>query len=167
MHGSISLAIIITLSVGLVLFAGNIKLYGNELSQSRENLTLQTVSLERLAQLQTQYNKKAKSYFGVLNNAIPKEEDLINLSRDFQVLATKANITNSFSFTGENPALGDSLGSINFRLDTSGNLDNLFAFAKNLENFRYLTRLDNFTIGRDQEKKSTMSVRGQVFFRSQ
>lgn len=152
--------------MGLILFAKNISSYNIELSGSREKLALQTVSLEQLARLQTQYNKTAKRAFATLDNVIPKEENLINLSRDFQVIATKANVSHSFSFVGENPASAGSLGSVNFRLDVSGNLDNLFLFAKGLENFRYLTRLDSFTIGRDQEKNSTMTVRGQVFFRS-
>jgi len=159
-------SIIIILLVGLILFAKNINSYSTDFSSSREKLALQTVSLEQLAHLKIQYNKTAKGAFAVLDNVIPKEEDLINLSRDFQVIATKANVSHSFSFVGENPASPNSLGSVNFRLDASGNLDNLFSFAKSLENFRYLTRLDSFTIGRDQEKNSIMTVRGQVFFRS-
>ncbi len=164
LHSSISAAIITILVIGLVLFGKNITSYGKELSDARQTLALQAVSLERLAGLQTQY-KVAEPYVKVLNNVIPKEEDLIDLSRDFQILATKANITHSFSFVGENPASAGSLGSINFRLDAAGKLDNLFSFVKSLEHFRYLTRLDSFTIGRDQEKNSMMTVRGQVFFR--
>ena len=163
-HSSILFVVILILTIGLVLFSNNIELYSRELSVVRKTLASQSNSIERLADLNIQY-RKVENYFDMLRNFVPKEDDLISLSRDFQVLAKKANIEHSFSFIGQNAASANSLGSLNFNIDSSGNIGGLFSFAESLENFKYLTRIDSFKIGRNQENKSIMTIKGEVFFR--
>ncbi len=165
-QGSIAFLSIAVLSIGIAIFSGDIEQYGKNFIAAKEELAKRTNSLSMLANLQTQYNKKAKDYMLILEESIPMETNLFNISRDFQVLATQSGVEQTFAFTGESRPSGGTLGSVNFRLQAVGEAENLQLFIKNLEQFRYITRIESLSIGRTKDGLSTASVRGQIYFRT-
>lgn len=165
-QGSIAFLSIAVLLTGIVIFSGDIEQYGKNFVAAKEELAKRTNSLSVLASLQTQYNKKAKDYMLMLEESIPMEANLFNISRDFQVLATQSGVEQTFAFTGESRPSGETLGSVSFRLQAVGEMENLQLFIKNLEQFRYITRIESLSIGRTKDGLNTASIRGQIYFRT-
>ena len=165
-QGSIAFVAVAVLLVGIGIFMGDVTKYGDEVVNARKELGLRSGTLSLLARLQSQYSQKAKGYTAILNSVIPREADLFNVSRDFQILATQSGVTHTFAFTGETPANEDNLGTINFRVQAEGNLPNLQSFIRSLEQFRYITRLESMGIGKTKDGVNTASLRGVIYFRN-
>lgn len=163
-QASVAFAAVILLLVGIFYFSGKIKERGGILVSAKSELASRSASLEELARLQSQY-KKAKDYLALLGSAIPRESDLFNISRDFQILATQAGISHTFAFTGESPAADGGLGAVNFRLQMEGDIYGIQTFVNSLEKFKYLTRLESFSVSKTKDGRNTASIRGQIFFR--
>ncbi|MDO8557369.1 MAG: hypothetical protein Q7R98_02810 [Candidatus Jorgensenbacteria bacterium] len=160
---SIAGVAIILLAIGIAVFASSIGTNGRDLITARSELASRSASLGELASLESQY-KKAKDYSLMINGAIPREADLFNISRDFQVLATQAGVNHTFAFTGENSVSGSGLGAVSFRLQADGDIQGIEIFVKSLEQFRYLTRLESFAVGRTKDGGNNVSIRGKIFF---
>lgn len=164
---AIAAGVILVLSVALSVFSGNIRAAIDELAALRSDLASRAASLESLAKLQTQYTRKAKAYSESLAQAVPKKEDLIGLSKDFQSLAGQARVDQSFGFTGETPASGGNLGFLSFQISATGELANLSRFLSSVENFRYLTKVESLGIAPDPANGQKLSIRGRIFFRGE
>ncbi|MFH1162218.1 MAG: hypothetical protein V1696_03015 [Candidatus Jorgensenbacteria bacterium] len=160
----IGLAIIVPLLGGVFFFSGQIGKFGGQIAASRKELFDRTAGLDAVAALQADYNGKAKRYLEALHSMIPVKDQLINLARDFQVLSAQAHLTSSFTFLGETPAAGGGLGSLTFRLNLRGKLNDLFSFAEQFEKFRYLSLLSSFSVSRGVEE-SGMITQGSVYYR--
>lgn len=168
---SIQLAIaggvLVILAIGLSFFSGTIRTAIDNLSALRADIATRASSLESLARLQTQYNRKAKTYSENLTKAVPKKEDLIGLSKDFQTLANQAKVEQSFGFTGETPASGGGLGFLSFQIAASGDLASLSKFLASVENFRFLTKVENLSISPSESDNQKINIKGRIFFRGE
>ncbi len=165
-QGAVALVVLGTLTAGLIFFSGNISTYSDELKKARMSLADRSAALGELARLQTQYVKKAKGYLTELQGMVPREEDLINVSKDFQFLASQNGVTQTFSFLGENPAAPGSLGSINARIDVNGSMEKIARFIRGIEEFRYVTQVEKVAMNRDQAGGLSASVTFKIFFRN-
>ncbi|MDI6734041.1 MAG: type 4a pilus biogenesis protein PilO [Patescibacteria group bacterium] len=162
-----SFVIIAALTTGTVYFGKSIARYSNQLVDNRRELIERSTTLDTLASLSDQYNAKAKRYLDALYNVVPKKNELfvINLNQDFQSLATQTGLDYSFSIVDEIRPGGENFGSIRFKLTLRGNLENVLKFIKAVHQFRYLTAINGFTIVRQDEAKSEIVLKGQVFYR--
>jgi hypothetical protein len=161
----ISLLIVTALLWGIFFFKGNVSDYADKIAADRTLLASRTTSVSDLASLRGQYNGEASNYMNILHNIIPSYDELINLNQDLQLLAVQNKVGYGFSFSGETPKSEGGLGSISFSLNIgSDNLKPLTSFIKSLQNFRYLSSIDNLSIKSD-EGKLTMNIRGRVFYR--
>ncbi len=161
---SIALGIVGVLVIGLIFFGFNVRNLTQKIVTAREELALRTVALQSLATLRADYTGKAEAYLNVLHNIIPQKDELIDLSKDFQTIASASGLEYGFTFLGENPASADTLGSVKFGLKLGGTLANLLEFLKNIQNFRYLVQVESVSIFRE-ESLMRMNLSGSVYFR--
>jgi hypothetical protein len=164
---AIAFGALIILSIGLSVFASSIRATIVDLASLRSNLAFRASSLGSLARLQTQYNRKAKAYSENLTKAVPKKEELIGLSKDFQNLAGQARVEQSFGFTSETPGSSGGLGFLSFQSAASGDLLNLARFLSSIENFRFLTKVENLSISPTESNSQKINIKGRIFFRSE
>lgn len=161
---SISLGVIGALVLVILLFGLQISRLSEKIAATRAELNERSVALNSLASLRSDFSLKGQSYLNVLYNVIPQKDELIDLSKDFQVIAQEDSLNYGFTFLGETPPSGNILGSVKFNLSLGGTLSKLLNFLKNMENFRYLISLENVSINRGSEGMK-MDIRGSVFFR--
>lgn len=164
---AIAFGVLIILAIGLSVFAGSIRTAIDSLASLRADLAFRASSLESLANLQTQYNRKAKVYSENLTKAVPKKEELIGLSKDFQSLASLSKVEQSFGFTSETPASGGGLGFLSFQSSASGDLSNLSKFLSSIENFRFLTKVESLAISPSEPSSQKLNIKGRIFFRGE
>jgi hypothetical protein len=161
---SVSFTIIAILVLGILLFGFRINKFSNEIAAKRQELNERSSALQSLASLQSDYSTKGQPYLNVLYNVVPQKDELIDLSKDFQVIAQEDKLNYGFTFLGETPSSGEDLGAVKFSLNLGGTLNSLLNFLKDMENFRYLVNLDNVSISRGATKVE-MNIRGSVFYR--
>lgn len=162
---AIGFIILAALVAGLVFFGASIRQYSERISVARADLVSRSLSLSSLAALRTQYNTKAKDYLAFLDSYLPQRDQLINFSREVQVLASDVSGF-GFSFIGEAPPTGDALGAISFVLNLQATIPQLVSFLENVDNFKYLMTIDSLSLNRQAERTMfQVPVRGRVFFR--
>ncbi len=142
--------------------ANIIKSVAKIIEMNRE-LASRSFTIESFASLRTQLIA-ARDYKIILNNIVPKEDDLLNLSKDLQAVASKNGLEYGFSFVGETKPSGSELGSINFSLNLSGTLEQFLQFIYDLRSFKYINVIDGLSFNGAQGK-GTMGLRGRIFFR--
>ena len=106
--------------------------------------------------------EKAKFDKQFLENILPQQDKLINLSRDLNGLAKQNNLQLSFSFGSQIDGTDKTPGYINFSMVIVGSLTSWIKFLGDFEKSRYLFSLDNFRIssnGRDHQ----LNINGKVF----
>ncbi len=156
--------IILPLLGGIVYFSSQVGKFGDQIAAARRELFSRTASLSSLAMLRSAYNDKTRRYLETLHQVVPVKDQLINLARDFQSLASQSRLSSSFTFLGEEPAAGGSLGSLSFRLNLGGTLTDLLAFVGKFEKFRHLSALSDFSMTRGAET-SQMVAQWKVYYR--
>lgn len=162
---SLALAIIGALGAGIVFFGVNINKSTVAISETLRELITRSGSLRLLAVLQTQYSTKAAGYSEVLNSFVPPKDALINLSKDFEIMAARRNLGFGFSFLGENAPDRNGLGSVSFGLNIQAqSFDDLVRFMSDLQNFKYFNKINGFNFGREGSSYN-LSIKGQVYFR--
>jgi len=161
---SIALGVIGILVLGIVLFGVNISSSTAKIVAAREEIATRTISLQSLASLRADYTNKARAYLNVLHNIVPQKDELIDLSKDIQAIASADNLEYGFTFIGENQPTGSDLGFVKFNLRLGGTLPNLLSFLKNIQNFRYLVDIESATLYRE-ESLMRMNLTGSVYFR--
>lgn len=163
----IALGIIAVLAGGIFFFAGAISDYSDQIVSLRTRLANQASSLAALASLRADYNSVVKQDLQALNGAVPYKDQLINLTKEFQLLAAQNGLSSSFAFIGETPAAGGSFGTIRFKLEVSGDFNKLPDFVAQLQHFTYLSTFDSFSITRGTGSSGVLSTAGQVYYREQ
>lgn len=162
---SVGLIILAAVTVGLFFFGGNIKDYSERIKIARQDLVSRSLSLSSLAALRIQYNTKGRDYLGFLQSYVPSRDQLINLSRDVQTLASGVS-SFGFSFSGENEPTDGVLGVINFTANLRATIPQLISFLDNVGRFKYFMTVDNFSLtGVTDGGIFQVPVRGRVFFR--
>lgn len=159
----VSLAIVAVLVSGIFLFGFQIDKLSGEIAVNRHELNTRSSALSTLASLRSEYANKGQPYLNVLYNVIPSKDELIDLSKDFQVIAQEGGLDYGFTFLGETPPT-DGLGSVRFNLSVGGTLNGFLDFLENMENFRYLVSLEGVSVSRGLDGMR-MDIRGSVFYR--
>ena len=103
------------------------------------------------------------NYKIILNNVVPKEDNLLNLSKDLQAVASKNGLEYGFSFVGESKPSGGDLGSISFSLNLAGTLEQFLKFIYDMRGFKYANVIEGVSFN-GSEYKGTMGLRGKIFF---
>ena len=162
---AVALIIIVALVGGMVFFRFRISDAVAKISAVREELSNRSQSLQSFSVIKSQYEDKGRNYLNVLHNVVPAKDQLIDLRQEFQSLATRENIGFGFSFSaGDEAAGGSELDSLNFNLNVKGTIDELLAFMRDLQNFRYLITLDELAMTR-QGSEIQMIIKGQIYYR--
>ncbi len=163
---SVAFIIITTLFVGIFFFSGTISDYSRQIGLLRKQNADHSKAIAMLATLRSQYSSVVKQDLQVLDNTVPIKDQLINLPKEFQLLASQYGLSSSFSFVGENPSSPTSLGSIRFKLDVSGGFDQVIDFISSIQKFRYLSTYDSFSMTRSGTN-GQLSTTGQIYYRQQ
>lgn len=159
----ITLAVIACLIVLLVIFNKNLESVSGKTRELNQEIITRSNSIQKISELQTAYNGTTGAYLNVLYNVIPQKDELINLSKEIQTVAASENLSFGFSFLGENPPSGDTLGYVSFSISLGGgSINSIVNFIKKMERFRYFVQLEDFSVG---SEGGTTTIRGRVFFR--
>lgn len=163
---SITLLLIFGLAGGIFFFASRLSTNAEEMTRVREELALRSKSLNAVAALRSEYDMKVKDRLKVLITSVPVKDQLINLTKDFQLISSKSGLQSTFTFVGESPATDANLGRVTFKLSTEGEFPELIKFISTLQNFYYLSSFDSYSLLRGKDI-SVLGTRGSVFFRNQ
>lgn len=159
---SIALALLLVLGTGVAFFSINLARSAEKLSESKKELETRSGAIQKFAELQKVEKQFGNSYLNVLYNYIPQKDELINFGREMQTLADSEGLEFGFSFLGEEPASNEMLGSVRFSVQIGGKSQvPILNFIKKLQNFRFLTKLENIGI-----TNTEAIIKGQVFFRN-
>ena len=160
----IFIAVIVVLGGGVIFFGSQISKYSEEIVSLRKTLNERSFTLTSFARLEMD-NKKAANYSNIIFNIIPKQDQLINLSQDFQSLAAQNNLEYAFLVAKENEKNeGAVFDSISFQLNVGGDFDKIIKFMQATESFRYLSSFDGFNFSRS-DSKIKLTTKGKVFFK--
>lgn len=156
--------LIVPLFAGILFFSSKVENLSEDIASTRRELLARTARLDIFTALRAEYNDRVKGYLSALYALVPEKDQLINLSKDFHTLAAQSRLTSSFMFVGETPPSDGKLGSVGFRINLRGTLEDFFTFTEKFEKFHYLSLISNFSIARG-ETASDMLAQGNVYFR--
>jgi hypothetical protein len=163
-EAGIAVVIVAALLGGIVAFASRVNASLDEITTARAELMKRWSSLNSLASLITDYNDRAKGALITMQQMVPVQDQIFNLSRDFQALASRSGVSTGFSFVEEKAPSDEDLGSVRYTLSARGNLDALYRFEKQVEQFKYLSTVESVGVEWGSEA-SSMNIHGQIFFR--
>ena len=106
--------------------------------------------------------EKAKTEKQFLENILPRQDELLNFSRDLNSLAKQNNLQLAFSFGSQKEGDQSSPGYINFNLIIAGALTNWLKFFDDLEKSRYLVSFSGVQI-LSNGKEHQLNINGKVF----
>jgi Tfp pilus assembly protein PilO len=160
----ITVGVVILFSIGIIVYGSGISTNSEKIVRMRTDSSNLNTLIQSYSSVRSQYTGKAKEYSETIEKLIPQKDELINLRKDFQYLASSEKLEMSFSFLGEQSTAAPQLGSIGISLGVQGDLGTISSFLKKLEDFRYLMGVENLVFD-NREGKSSASIRGRVFFR--
>ncbi len=156
--------IVVIFIIGILVCGSRISANSEKIVTARKEVSDWNASVQSYSAVRSQYTGKAKEYSEILQEIIPEKDELINLRKDFQYLASSEKLEMSFSFLGEQSTNAPQLGSVGIGLTIQGSLETVGSFLKKLEEFRYLMGVESLTFD-NREEKSNVSIRGRVYFR--
>lgn len=165
-QSGITVGIITVLFLGIVFFSNTITDYAGQITSLRNQIAARSGSLNALAILRAQ-SSLIEGDTKIMNNAVPVKDQLINLSKEFQLLSSQSGLSSSFSFLGESPSSATTFGTIRFKLDISGNFEKLMSFIPQLQNLKYVSSFDNYSITRTSGDNGILTTKGQIYYRQQ
>jgi len=158
--------ILVLAAIILVLLGAYLGGVSERITAARTSLLERSASVGSLATLRETWRAKAEGYLSVLRNVVPEKDTLINVSRDFQSLASQTRTEYSFSFLGETGSAQGGIGALGFRLTLRGALVSIYSFIERFGGFPYLSTIDSFSIERKgSEDRSELLAQGRIFFR--
>ncbi len=163
-ESSLTLVLIAALLGGIWYFGSSISTASDNISSMRGELAMRSNSLNSLAALRSEYRTRGIRGLNAMYNYVPTEEQLINLRQELMVLTSKSNLSLQYTFLSEAPANTATFGSYNFRIDVAGDYNAVLNFVDTLQNFRYLSSFQGFSITRTADR-GTLSAKGTVYFR--
>lgn len=153
---------ILILAAALFLIGWDINKRVGEINELRNNMNLRFSTTENLSNLRDDM-EKFKPYIPLLNSFLPNKDRLINLSREFNIVAFQNKVNFSSSFAGEGFVSKTDLNWIGLNMNIDGNIDDIINFIKAIENSRYSVKLSSLDIGqKDNQFKSQLN--GKVFY---
>lgn len=164
---SVTLGIIAVLAGSIIFLSGTISDYTAQIATIKNQLAIRSSSLNAFASLRSQYSSAVNADLQLMNATVPIKDQLINLTKEFQLLASQNGLSSSFAFISETPATVSSFGTIRFKLDVTGDFQKLVAFVPALQSFKFLSSFDTYSITRTAGDNGNLSTVGQIYFKLQ
>lgn len=133
-----------------------------KIQDSRLELAKRNRFISDLADLQRDFNKISQ-YSSVLENVLPRRDQLFDFSKELEAAARQQNIGLGFIFSNEQAPAEDSPGAASFSLTLQGQSDNVVSFLKKIEMMRFITNFSGLDFTR-QGDNVNMSLSGLVYF---
>jgi len=163
-NAGLALTVNFALLAAIILLSGRISFLRSSIAGARRELNLNNQKVISLADLKKD-SKIAESYFGILNRALPKKEELYLFKQEVFRLGEISGLGRpGFTFGGETASTEDAPGKVRFAVTADGEYVKIFAFMKSLEKTSYFTNLTNFDIIQ-RNGKFNGQLGGEVFFR--
>lgn len=160
----ISLAVIAVLTTAIIFMGLDIKSRAQEVSRLRADFNFRARAIESIAELRSDY-EKSKPYAGEIKNILPTQDQLVNFSRDMNLIANQNKINLSLSLKGggqlktETPALQKN----DFSATAQGTLNSLINFLRAVKTSRYFIQMNSLDISKQGENTFSILINGQVF----
>ncbi|MBI4193301.1 MAG: hypothetical protein HY536_01605 [Candidatus Colwellbacteria bacterium] len=129
----------------------------------RRALRLQIADADLLTRLRGE-SKRAASASSLLENALPKRDQIFTFSEDVARLARERGIDVSFAFGKETPASPEAPGIALFTMNVRGSYGAINELMSLIEKSRYLVRFSDADLV-SQDKVFRGTVAGEVYFR--
>jgi len=160
----ITVGVVVIFTIGILIFSSRISANSEKIISTRKEVSDWNISVQSYSAVRSQYTGKAKEYSEILERVIPQKDELINLKKDFQYLASSEKLEISFAFLGEQGTNAPQLGSVGVSITIQGSMEMVASFLEKLESFRYLMGVESLTFD-NREGKSNASIRGRIFFK--
>lgn len=158
--------VFLVLGGGLFFFLqGDITSHISTLVEERTLLASRSQGIAALATLREE-SKRGMGYLDLLNQALPKRDELFSFSRVVDAAARNRKINLNFAFGTELPGSDVAPSSIGFTMSTSGEYEKTINFLRDLETQRFLVTFSTFDITQTAVNTYDAHIFGQVFFRS-
>jgi Tfp pilus assembly protein PilO len=142
-NAGLALAIIAVLSLILWFISSGVKSISGKISSLRKNYFAQSQRASALSELKKD-SQKASYYYTLINNILPKREELYFFSNEISLLAETRGLGKPvFSYTAETPPSDTSPGRASFNIAFEGRYVNILAFFGAIESTRFFVRIKN------------------------
>lgn len=161
---SISLLVITALVAAIIFMGLDIGSRAKKLGFLRADLNFRTRAIESITDLRSDY-EKSKPYAGEIKNILPTQDQLVNFSRDMNLIANQNQVDLNLSLKGggqlktEAPTLQKN----DFGATAQGPLNNLINFLKAIKISRYFTTMNSLDLSGRGEGTFSIIINGQVF----
>jgi len=158
------LAVVFVLGGGILFLRKDIKLLSDSIAQERSQVADRGNEISLLFDLRKEL-KEAELYFSILDNALPKRENLYVFNQEVLRLGHVNNLDRpSFSFGSEILSTDTLPGRAKFTIFVSGAYADILGFLRDLERSRYFIKIENFDMV-ERDNKFNAQLVGEVFFR--
>lgn len=163
-QSSVSSILIVVFLVGIFFFGSSVKNSTARIGEIRNETTNRLQFVESFSKL-LKDAKRGEVGLTMLQSAVPKQSELLDLSRTLQFLAERERIEYSFQFAGaETLPEGQNLGNLPFTLTLKGSTAGIIAFIQSLRTVKFTISIDSFDITQGEEKAQTL-IRARALFR--
>ncbi len=165
-------AIIAVLGGGMFFMGKSISTNAGEIERLRFEKANWASSVQSYVSAKTQYVSKGREYERILENILPQRDQLIDLKRDFQFLASGEGLDLIFSFSGEREKGSPLVGAVGVTLTVQGKSeDEVMSFFDALGDFRYLFSIDSVSLQNERERgespqRASATIKGEVLYRN-
>ncbi len=154
--------IILILGAVLILLRTDILKKADRINEIKKELGFRSTIIKSLSTMRNDINLIQPYVFG-LDNVLPTKDQLINFSKDLNMMAAQNKINLASNFSGENVESSKGLKWIGLTATAEGNFSDLINFLKAIENSRYSVKLDNIDTN-EKDGKYKMFLNGKVFY---
>ncbi len=160
---AISLAIIVLISAALIILGRDITNKASDITETKKNIFNNSRSVELLTLLQSDA-ATSKRYLPQMENFLISKDQLLNFSKDLNLMAQQNNLPLNLTFKGETPLTGDNprQTSISINSESPSNMENLIKFLESVENSRYFVKFNSLDINQNNNRMR-LNFDGQVF----
>lgn len=163
----LALAIIATLSFALWLVSSGVVSLSERISSLRKEYFIKSQGLSALGELRKD-SQKALYYYTLINNVLPKREELYFFSNEISLLAQTRGVGKPvFSYTAETPPSDTSPGRASFNIAFEGRYADILGFFEAIESTRFFVRIKNVDLVRaDAAVGNTFrgTLTGEIYF---
>lgn len=161
---SIILGFLIMVAWLLSVLADEVQSKSQSVQEHRLEIASRIRAISELAELREDA-REAQPAIELLNNTLPKRDELVTFPRYLDTIARENNVTLRFNFVGEEtPPEENKAGQSPFTITIAGNYANVISFIEDLEGGEFLLRLDSFNITLERSGFD-VELTGSVYFR--
>jgi len=154
--------IILILAALLIILRADILKKIIQISEIKKELDFRSTIIKSLSTMRSDINLVQPYIFGI-ENILPTKDQLINFSKDLNMMAVQNKINLASNFSGENVKSSGELKWIGLTATAEGNFNDLINFLKAIESSRYSVKMDNIDFS-EKDGKFKMLFNGKVFY---